>query len=162
MPKNHSGSVALLKLIAKDIRQLDMEMIALTKHMKLLKDFAANPVAHQSGMMKMSSDAAMRAAKADKKAAALWLSVRKASEKLPGPERKQRRKELESALARTEKNIAKAAKEAETLFKKLKRIQKTKIIDSPADGALQIVLVALQALMTAYKGWNSLKDRSLK
>lgn len=156
------GGAALAKLIGKNIRQLDVEMSMLAKHMKLLNDFAANPVVHQNSMTKLSVDAVKRVRKAQDQSDKLWLSLRKATEKMPGDERKRTRKDLEKALAKTDAQITLAGKAAEGLYKKLERVQKDKIIDSPAEGALQIVLVTLQALITAGKGWKKMRERTLK
>ena len=110
----------------------------------------------------MSVDAKLRATKAANKSDKLWLAIRKATEKMPKDQRKQSRKRLETALMKTDAKIAAAAKSAEGLYKELKRIQKSKIIDTPAEGALQVTLVTLQAIVTAYKGWKSMRARHLK
>jgi len=158
----NGGGAALAKLIGKNIRQLDAEMGALGKHMKFLQGFAANPVAHQISMKKMSVDAVKRITKAQDQSDKLWFALRKATEKMPSDERKRSRKELEKALKKTDDKIASAGKAAEGLYRKLEQIQKDKIIDSPAEGALQMVLVTLQALITARKGWKKMRERTLK
>lgn len=157
-----ASSVALVKLIARDIRKLDAEMKALGKHMKLLKDFAANPVAHQRAMQKMSVDAAGRVKRAQEQSGKLWLALRRATEKLPKQQRKSMRKDLEKALSRVDTQIEAAGKAAGGLYRKLDQVQKDKIIDSPADGALQTVLVTMQALITAWKGWKKMREKTLK
>lgn len=156
------ASIALAKLVGKNIRQLDGEMKMLAKHMKLLKDFAANPAVHQRAMQKMSVDAAGRVKRAQVQSDKLWLAVRKATEKLPKDQRKSIRKDLEKALSKVDTQIEAAGKAAGGLYRKLEKIQKDKIIDSPADGALQTVLVTVQALHTAWKGWKKMRDKSMK
>lgn len=152
----------MAKLVGKNIRQLDLEMTVLFKHMAFLKEFAANPVAHQNAMTKQAVDGVKRVKKAQEQSEKLWLALRKATENLPSDERKRTRKELEKALAKTDAKIVQAGSAAEGLYKKLERIQKDKIIDSPAEGALQTVLVTLQALITARKGWKKMRERTLK
>lgn len=157
-----ASSVALVKLISKNIRQLDGEMKGLSKHMKLLKDFAANPAVHQRAMQKMSVDAAGRVKRAQAQSSKLWIALRKATEKLPKDQRKSMRKDLEKALSKVDAQIEMAGKSANGLYRKLEQVQKDKIIDSPADGALQTVLVTMQALVTAWKGWKKMREKTLK
>jgi uncharacterized membrane protein len=89
-------------------------------------------------------------------------ALRHATEKLPKAQRQGLRKELEKALADADKRSAAAGQAADRLYGTLDRIYRTKVIDSPAEGAFQTTLVMLQALDVMWKTWKKRSAKGVK
>lgn len=157
-----NGSAALAGLITKQIRQLLAETTALASHLKLLKDLVSNPVIHRNQTQKQALDAVRRLTKLEDRADKLWSAIGSATEKLPRDERRQRRREAEKLISRLDAAFADVDKSARALMTEIERLRRSEVIDSPAEGALQVTLTVIQAITTAWRGWKKMRERTLR
>ncbi|MBC7153887.1 MAG: hypothetical protein H5U19_04595 [Rhodobacteraceae bacterium] len=160
MAGRDDGARHMARNIRKQVKALMHELDGAVAHCKMIRGMARNPALHTGGANRIGLGALKTAHTAADRHDRLWTAIRSTTQKLPGPERKALRKEVERDLKSVETRIAALDKAARDLIKEIEKVNKEKPPAGVGDDPFVVTIQFLRALVTMWKGWKTMQRKN--